>query len=223
MTTELYESKKTNGLVRIISKVAGELAYPFIAYSNYRRDLFEGKRNLKLNYLRRKGELGYEIKLNEYEQELERKLQESEMSERMFDVVNKGIKYIRENYDWEKEKRQAKAIAKRVGTVGKGVEWAGRKAKVLAQKEWEKEKDIIKERVEKLKQKKDEFIQRKKEKLFLKFNRFKKEVTQMNNQLSKLDPEKNYNYMNNLKWRGDKLYENFEKAENKLRQRGYPI
>ncbi len=227
MQTGLYQRKKTNGLVTIMSKLTSELAYPFRLYSNYRRDLSEGKRNLRLNHLKRKGELGYERKLDEYEQKLERKLQESEMSEEMFDIVSKGITYLGENYDWEKEKRQARAIGKGtlevIRRVAKGAGLVRKKVKIFAQKEWEKEKYIIKERVGKLKVMKEEFQGQRKEKLFLYFNKLKNELTKINNQVSKLDPEKSYIYINNLKWGRDKIYKNFEKAENKLRQGGYPI
>ena len=227
MTTGLYKRKKTNGLAEIISKVTSELTSPFILYFNYRRNLSEGKINLRLNYLKRKGELGYERKLNGYAQELESKLQEPEISENMFEEMNKGIQYFRQNYDWEKEKRQINTIGRGIKSgaivVGRGVEWAGRKTKAFAQKELQKEKEIMKERAKKIKIRMKKIQRQKKEKLFLKFNKLKKDMTQMNTHLSELNPERNCIYINNLKWRRNKLYKNFENAEDKLRKGGYPI
>ncbi len=227
MVTRLSKIKRTNSLVRIISEVINGLASPLVLYSNYRRDLSEGKRNLRLDYLKERDELVYERRLEDYEQKLEKKLNKPERSEKIFRVMGDGIKYVGEHYDWEKEKRQAKAIGRGIGEcaryAGREALGAGRKAKAFGQKEWQKEKEIMRERSEKLRQKKDELIQGKKEKLFLKFNKLKKDMTQIYNKLSNLDPEKNYNYNYNLKWQRDKLSKNTNKIADKLRKFGYPV
>jgi len=231
MATRLSKKERKNSLVRIMSKVINELASPLVLYSNYRRDLSEGKRNIKLDYLKERAGLVYKRRLDNYEQKLEKKLIEPEKTEKLKQKLEKkliepektekifrrdGIKYVREHYDWEEEKRQAKAIGKRTKIISNWV-------KTFAQKEWEKEKEIMRERAEKFRQKKDELIQGKKEKLFLEFNKFKKNINQIYNQLSNLDPNKNPNYTNNLQWQRDKLSKNINKIAGKLRRLDYPI
>jgi len=212
MATRPSKKERKNSLVRIMmSKVINELASPFVSYSNYRRDLSEGKRNIRLDYLKERDGLVYERRLENYKQKLEKKLIEPEKTEKIF--RRDGIKYVREHYDWEKEKRQAKAIGKRTKIISNWV-------KTFAQKEWEKEKEVMRERAEKFRQKKDELIQGKKEKLFLEFNKFKKNINQIYNQLSNLDPP---NYTNNLQWQRDKLSKNINKIAGKLRRLDYPI
>ena len=215
MATRPSKKERKNSLVRIMmSKVINELASPFVSYSNYRRDLSEGKRKIRLDYLKERDGLVYERRLENYKQKLEKKLIEPEKTEKIF--RRDGIKYVREHYDWEEEKRQAKAIGKRTKIISNWV-------KTFAQKEWEKEKEIMRERAEKFRQKKDELIQGKKEKLFLEFNKFKKNINQIYNQLSNLDPNKNPNYTNNLQWQRDKLLKNINKIAYKLRRLDYPI
>jgi len=116
MTGRLFQRREKTDLASVMSKVGEELTFPFKLYSNYQEKLSEGKRELKLEYDGKRLDLKYEGKLRDYERKLEKKLQEPRISEKIIGTIEK----IRDNYDWEKEKRQIKAVADFLKTIAKG-------------------------------------------------------------------------------------------------------
>ncbi|MAG78787.1 hypothetical protein CMI40_00220 [Candidatus Pacearchaeota archaeon] len=138
-----------NWLYKNLSKVCGELTWPINLYVDHKKKLAEGKRKLYLDYDKNRRELSNDHKLKKYSINLERKLQEPGIFKKGFGKLSNGVnwtrkqslrgaKYIRDNYDFEKEKREVESIYKGINWTIKKVEEG---TKYIQNKyDWEKEK-----------------------------------------------------------------------------------
>jgi len=97
-----------------------------------RREFGDIKYEQRMDYKRQKAEQKYQRKLREEEEKRQIKAKRAGGGIRL--IVNKSP---RRKFQYSQGMRRG---------IGKGAKWAGRKAKKIAQREWQKEKDAMQER-----------------------------------------------------------------------------